>query len=166
MNELSELSARITTLENTEAIKKLKAKYFRCLDNKSWDELAECFAEDATTAYTDGQYRLKGKDQIMEFLKAGLGRFTFFGFHQAHHPEIEVLTEAIAKGVWSAHYYMIDTDNDKNLHCGAFYQDEFAKIEGKWKIQHIGYTQIFQESWDRNGIQGLSLSAVKDFSSL
>lgn len=163
MNEFTELSARIAALEDTEAIKKLKAKYFRCLDNKSWDELAECFAEDATTAYTDGQYRLKGKEQIMNFLQTGLGRNTYFGFHQAHHPEIELLTETTAKGVWSAHYYMIDTESNKNLHCGAFYYDEFAKIDKTWKIQHIGYTQIFQESWDRTEIQGLTLSAVKDF---
>jgi hypothetical protein len=37
-------------LEEIEAIKQLKYRYFRCLDSKRWAELAECFAPDATSS--------------------------------------------------------------------------------------------------------------------
>jgi len=60
MADLAELEARIRRLEDIEAIRRLKYKYFRCLDSKLWDEFAECFTEDATTSYSDGQYRPQG----------------------------------------------------------------------------------------------------------
>jgi bile-acid 7alpha-dehydratase len=165
MAEIQEFEARLTVLEDTEAIKKLKAKYFRCLDGKLWDELAECFTENATTSYADGQYCLQGKNQIMEFLRAGLGRVSFFGFHQGHHPEVEITSSTTAKGVWSAHYYMIDSEARKTMHCGCFYYDDFAKENGRWKISSTGYTRIFEETWDRNEGKGLKLLSIKDFSS-
>ena len=41
--------------QELEAIKRLKYRYFRCLDLKRWDELKECFVEDATSAYGGGE---------------------------------------------------------------------------------------------------------------
>ena len=151
MTDITELEKKIHRLEDIDAIKQLKAKYFRCLDSKLWDELAECFTEDVTTDYTDGLYRFEGKDAVMNFLKGGLGRPTFFGFHQGHHPEIEITGKTTARGVWSSHYYMIDTEASKTMQCGAFYRDEFVKQNGQWKIKATGYTSIFEENWDREG---------------
>ena len=165
MNETEDISTRLTMLEDIEALKKLKARYFRCLDKKLWDELSDCFTDDATTAYTDGQLRLEGKQAIMDFLRSAMGRYTFFGFHQAHHPEIDILNNHMAKGIWSAHYYMIDTEYNRTLQCGAFYYDEFEKSNGIWKIKHIGYNRIFEEQWNREQIGGLSITSVMDFAS-
>ena len=38
-----------------EAIKALKYKYMRSIDQKLWDTMRECFTEDATTAYSGGR---------------------------------------------------------------------------------------------------------------
>ena len=56
-----------------EAIKQLKYKYFRCLDSKAWDELAETLLDDATAAYDSGKYSYEGKPAILEFLSSSLG---------------------------------------------------------------------------------------------
>ena len=48
-----------------EAIKRLKYKYLRCLDQKLWDELAECFVENATSSYSGGKYSYEGRDAIL-----------------------------------------------------------------------------------------------------
>ena len=45
MADLAELEARIRLQEDMEHIRMLKAKYWRCLDRKLWDELTEVFAE-------------------------------------------------------------------------------------------------------------------------
>ena len=45
MTELEELKARVRILEDIESIRRLRNKYFRCLDGKLWDEIAECFTE-------------------------------------------------------------------------------------------------------------------------
>ena len=48
-------SRAMDDLHEIEAIKRLKYRYMRCLDQKRWAELAECFTEDATTAYGGGK---------------------------------------------------------------------------------------------------------------
>ena len=51
MAELADLETQIRVLGDIEAIKKLKAKYWRCIDKKLWDELEDCFVEDAVADY-------------------------------------------------------------------------------------------------------------------
>jgi len=55
----------MTDLHELEAIKRLKYKYMRCLDQKRWEEMAECFTEDATAAYSGGKYSFQGKKAIL-----------------------------------------------------------------------------------------------------
>ena len=146
------------SLQDIESIKALKHKYFRCLDSKLWDDLAECFAEDAVTSFTDGAFQLQGRKSIMQFLRAGLGRDTFFGIHHGHHPEIEVINANSATGIWAARFYMIDTQGNTGMHSGAIYYDEYVKVDGEWKISSTGYQSIFEETWDRGGIPSLELT--------
>jgi hypothetical protein len=62
MAEPAEMEKRIRVLEEIEAIKKLKAKYFRCVDKKLWDEMEELWVEDAVADYgMKGDYGLPEK---------------------------------------------------------------------------------------------------------
>ena len=164
MADLTDLEARIKRLEDIEAtkgdieaIKRVKYKYFRCLDSKLWDELAECFTEDATTNYRDGKWVCQGVDQIVQFLKRL--RYTRLSVHQGHHPEIEVTSDTSAKGVWSFNDYVIDSQANTSLRGAGFYYDEYVKVNGEWKIKLTGYTRTFEETWDRGETKSLKLTA-------
>ena len=74
MTDLSELEKRIRVIEDIEAIKKLKAKYFRCVDKKLWEEMETVLTEDAVADYGMGIELLQGRKAIIEFLKKNLGR--------------------------------------------------------------------------------------------
>jgi len=65
MPDLDDLTRRIQHLEDIEAIKQLKYRYWRHLDLKQWDELAELFIPEATVCYSSGQYEFNGVEQIM-----------------------------------------------------------------------------------------------------
>jgi hypothetical protein len=160
---MADLEARIRHLEDIEAIKRLKYKYFRCLDSKLWNEMAECFAEDATTDYADGKLRFQGVAAIMQFLREAMGRDTLLSIHQGHHPEIEMTSETTAKGVWEFYDYLIDTQANISIRGAAFIYEEYAKEKGKWKIKSTGYTRIFEEVWDRGETKSLNLTARKEF---
>ncbi|NQT48536.1 MAG: nuclear transport factor 2 family protein, partial [Chloroflexi bacterium] len=106
MADPAELEARIKRLEDIEAIKqdieaikRVKYKYFRCLDSKLWDEMKECFTEDATTDYRSGTWTFQGVDAIVQFLEESLLHQN--SVHQGHHPEIEITSDTTARGVWS-----------------------------------------------------------------
>lgn len=157
MGDLAELEARIRRLEDIEAIKNLKHRYFRTLDKKLWDEFADCFTEDAKTSYHDGKYRPEGKFAIMRFIKRGMARYSFFGLHHGHHPEIELTSDTTASGTWALYNYMIDTQENKGLLIVAFYRDEYVKVDGEWKISFTSYDRVFEESWERGDTPSLDL---------
>ena len=118
------LERRIAVSEDIEAIKRLKHKYFRCLDAKLWDELAQCFTEDATTSYTDGKYSFHGVEAIIGFLKKSLGATTVLGMHQGHQPEIDITSETTANGIWTSEAGLIITDRNVSTREVNFYHDE------------------------------------------
>jgi len=89
MTELEELRTRIRVLEDIESIRHLRNKYFRCLDGKQWDEIAECFTEDVKTSYFNGEIKVDGREAVVNFFRVGLTD-VLLAMHHGHHPEIEV----------------------------------------------------------------------------
>jgi len=145
--------------QELEAIKRLKYKYLRCLDQKRWSELAECFTEDATSAYSGGKYSFEGRGAIMEFLESAMGRDSFLSSHTVHHPEIEFTSETAATGIWALHDTVIETSANIIIRGAAFYEDEYVKVDGEWKIKSTGYERIYEETLSRSDIPSLKLTA-------
>ncbi len=159
MASLAELEARIQSLEDIEAIKRLKYKYLRCLDTKQWDEMGTTFAPDATTAYSDGELKFSGRDAIIRFLKdsALAGPSGMIGVHHVHHPEIELTSPTTGKGKWALYNYLLHKTEQTGLRICAYYHDEYVKIGGQWLIKSTGYQRIFEESWNRKETPSLTL---------
>ena len=84
----------VQRLVELEAIKRLKYRYLRCLDQKRWDELEGCLADDATASYGGGSVVLSGRAGIMEFLRSRMGATTMLTSHRCHHPEIDIALAA------------------------------------------------------------------------
>jgi hypothetical protein len=148
----------VSDLQEIEAIKQLKYRYFRSLDTKSWDEMADCFVEDATSAYDEGRYAFEGRDAILGFLKDALGRASVVTMHHGHHPEITLTGPTTATGIWYLEDLVIDTERNSMLHGAAFYRDEYVKEEGAWKLRSTGYRRTWEEVADRNDMPSLKLT--------
>ncbi len=130
----------------------------RCIDEKLWDEMKECFVQDATCAYGGGKYSFSGRDEIMKFLIESMDRKTFLSSHRVHHPEIEFTSDTTATGIWALEDYVIDEENEITIRGAAFYRDKYVKVNGKWKIIHIGYTRTFEEIESRKGNERLQIT--------
>jgi hypothetical protein len=158
MADRTDLEARIQALEDLEAIRQLKYRYFRCLDLKLWDEMRECFTPDATVEYGDGQYRFQGVDAILDFLVRSLGNESgSLGSHQGHQPEIELTGPTTARGVWALDNYLFQPARQRALRIAAFYRDEYVKSGGRWRIAHTGYRSLYHEEWSRADVPSLRL---------
>lgn len=140
----------MTDLQQIELIKKLKYRYMRVLDLNQWDELADCFTEDAVTDYDRGKYSFQGKKNIINFLKQYMDRPTHITQHHAHHPEIDLTSDTNAKGTWSLQDIVIDLDANTTLRGAGFYHDEYVKVNGEWKIKLTGYTRTYEELEERS----------------
>ena len=60
-------------LLDLEALKGLKARYFRLLDTKQWDEWGQVFARDAVLEVPDADVVQRGRDAIVASVSAALG---------------------------------------------------------------------------------------------
>jgi hypothetical protein len=142
-----------------EALKRLKYKYLRCLDQKLWDEMVECFTPDAVAAYSGGKYSYEGRDAILAFLKKSMGAETFLSSHRCHHPEIELTGSDTATAVWALEDVVIEEKWGITIRGAAFYRDEYVKRDGAWKIARTGYKRTYEEIQSRKDVPGLRLTA-------
>jgi len=134
----------MSKLDEIEAIKQVKYRYFRALDCKQWEALGETLSEDATTAYDSGKYSFQGRTAILGFLRDALGSRRVISLHHGHHPEIELTGESTARGTWYLEDTVFFLDANLVLHGAGFYNDEYVKIADAWKIRSTGYERTFE----------------------
>jgi len=132
----------IQRLIEIEAIKRLKAKYQRCVDTKDYDSLSECFSEDASAEYDGGKYSFSPRSAIVEFLRSSMRDLVTI--HQVHTPEIDVHSESSASAIWYLQDIVIAEKDGMSQMGAGFYRDEYVKQAGEWRIRKTGYERTFE----------------------
>ena len=145
-------------LQNIEAIKRLKYKYMRCLDRKLWDEMAECFTEDATAAYSGGKYSFTGREELLAFFRESMGSDKVLSSHRVHHPEIDFTSDTSAVGKWALEDVYINEEMGVTVRGAAYYEDHYVKVGDTWKIQHTGYERAYEEMESRKEMTWLTIT--------
>jgi hypothetical protein len=146
-------------LVEIELIKRLKYAYARCIDTKNWAELETLFTEDAVASYSGGKYHHEGRDDIMQWLVNAMGRETFLSAHRMSHPEIDLTGPDTATGTWALVDVVIDLQWDITIRGASFYEDEYRKVDGEWKIARTAYKRSYEELQPRGNVPGLTLTA-------
>jgi hypothetical protein len=141
MAKLNDLETRIRVLEDIEAIRKLKSKYWRCVDRKLWDKLAECFTEDMVLSIFSTSY--EGRNESVQFLKDGMPQG--IAAHHGHQAEIEITSELTARATWVLHELVVDMQPGMNFTGFGYYEDEYVKKDGDWKIKSSKIVYDFTE---------------------
>jgi hypothetical protein len=141
MVELDDLAKRIATLEDIESIKRLKAKYWRCMDNKLWEELASCFVEDGSLTDEASNSQFRGRQGIAQGVGKALA--DTITMHQGHNADIEMASETTAMGRWVLHDRILFLDTSTFFRGYGFYEDEYVKENGQWKIKSVRITRQF-----------------------
>ena len=125
----------VQELLDIEHIKRLKYKYFRSIDMAQSDDVKSCFTEDATAYFKGGSYEidLKNRDEIVAFMAEAFHP-NAIAMHQGHHPEIDVLSETEAEGLWYLHDIFINLNDNTTLRGSALYKDTYKKVE--WGLEN------------------------------
>jgi uncharacterized protein (TIGR02246 family) len=127
-------------MDDLEAIKQLKARYFRSMDTKDWAGMREVFTDDAiidTTA--SGGSRIAGADAFMEFLRATLQEVVTV--HHGHMPEIELTSPTTARGIW-AMQDVLKWPNGMELRGYGHYHETYQLTEAGWRIKTSKLTRL------------------------
>ena len=123
-----------------EAIKQLKARYFRTMDSKDWDAMRRVFADDFVMDSTEsGGSVVTGGDACIAFLRETIGDVVTV--HQGHTPEITLTSPTTATGIWAMED-MLRWPNGTELHGYGHYHETYAKVEGAWRIATLKLTRL------------------------
>lgn len=126
-------------MDDIEAIKQLKARYFRLMDTKDWDAFASVFAEDATMRNSpDPKEVFEGRSDIVAKVSAALSDAVTV--HHGHMPEIVLTSETTARGIWAMDDY-VDLPQ-LVLHGWGHYHEEYVKRDGEWQILTSRLTRL------------------------
>ena len=136
----------ITRLLAIEAIKQLKARYFRCVDGKDWAGFAGVFAHDVHFDITDDVPGcvLHDPAAIVELTRQGLAGCV--SVHHGHCPEITIHDADHASGIWAMEDMLRWNEGSgspvRALHGYGHYIETYRRIDGEWRIQTLKLARL------------------------
>ena len=124
-----------------EAIKQLKARYFRTLDTKDWAAMRQVFTDDVVmdTSASPGGTVVAGADEFMVFLRGVIGDVATV--HHGHTPEIELTSETTARGTWAMED-MLRWPDGRQMHGYGHYHETYERAGGAWRIRTSTLTRL------------------------
>jgi hypothetical protein len=132
-----------------EAIRQLKGRYCRLLDEKKMDEWREVFTPDALMIVPEGirdPQEIYGAKAIVEFV-GGLLQGTVC-VHHIHGAEIEILSDNEATGIWAIDDTVLWPSEGptpfglKRIHIAGHYRDKFRRTDEGWRLSESRVTQV------------------------
>jgi len=126
----------VQRLVDIEAIKQLKARYFRFMDQKRWDEWAMVFTDDVHMVVPEGEVDTTGRDEVVANLRVILQEVVTV--HHGHMPEIEITGPDTATGTWAMEDNLefpgADGGASLRLHGFGHYTETYRRTDDGWQI--------------------------------
>jgi uncharacterized protein (TIGR02246 family) len=130
-------------VDDIEAIRQLKARYFRTMDTKDWDAMRTLFADGVVVDTTEsGGPAITGADEFVAFLRDTLA--DAITTHHGHMPEIEVTSETTATGIWALHD-VIKWPGGTRMEGSGHYHENYEKVAGEWRIASSRLTRLYMD---------------------
>lgn len=128
-----------------EEIKKLKARYFRCIDTKDWDGLGRVFTTGAVLD-TSEEHRhsdpMRGRDEIVKRIRTAIEDVETV--HHGHMPEIEIVSADQAQGTWAMEDELRWPEGSpiRQMHGYGHYHETYERTGGVWRIASSRLTRL------------------------
>ncbi len=139
-----------------EAIRRLKARYFRFVDTKQWDRWGEVFTPDAVLDVPLlRDTPLRGRTEILAAVRRNLNEL--FTIHHGHMPEIEIRGRDRARGIWPMYDLLLRGSRASEGGSGSafppryegygHYVEDYAKgNDGEWRIARTQLRRLHLET--------------------
>jgi uncharacterized protein (TIGR02246 family) len=131
--------------QDLDAIHRLKARYFRCLDTKDWAGFADVFTEDASMqSGPAGQPPVVGRAAIADFVSASVA--SFVTVHHGHMPEIAFAGRDAASGIWAMFDQLRGPGGFRMDGWGHYHETYRRCADDRWRIASTRLTRLRVES--------------------
>ena len=123
-------------LWDIEQIKQLKARYFRFLDTKDWAGFRDLFTEDCVHHLPEeSEVRTQNNEEYLASVRVILDKG--ITTHHGHMPEIALLSDTEAEGIWAMFDYVQVDGPDGRIDIQGYghYLETYRKCpDGRWRI--------------------------------
>jgi SnoaL-like domain len=152
-----DLAKRVERLEAIEAIRQLKARYFNACDAQDPESASQCFAAGDVLIDMGHIGVFRNREEFAALYRAAGCHDYILDLHQGANPEIEIIDDSHARAVWSLNYRNINTRERTVTFLSVLYRDEYAKIDGEWKIVtcRVEYKTALHLSYATGALQAL-----------
>lgn len=141
-----------------EEIRRLKARYFRCVDTRDWDGLAGVFTHDVVFDRTAGSsvfdpwtgawnpplaadpILVEGLEAVLAMVRRAVDGLTTV--HHGHMPEIEIHGEQRATGRWAMSDELRDQQGNLKLAGRGHYHEAYRNDGDGWRIAWCKLTRL------------------------
>jgi hypothetical protein len=127
-----DFDARLTKLEDIEAIRRLKFNYTWFLDHKMWDDFKNLMADDMIFV---GTGRELSKNEWVDVVSECLTNLVTS--HQLHQSLIDITSSTTANGVWCLRDDLDNAERGTKFKWRAYYIENYVKVGGEWKFKKI-----------------------------
>jgi hypothetical protein len=131
-------------MDDIEAIKQLKARYFRCMDTKAWDDMEQVFAPDVSIDMErEGGGMHSDRGSFMTMLRSAIGEVVTV--HHGHTPEITLTSGTTATGIWAMedHLWFPEGSPLQHVHGYGHYHESYEKgPDDVWRIKAMTLTRL------------------------
>jgi hypothetical protein len=135
-------------LADIEAIRQLKARYFRHIDCREWDDFEALFTPDATLDGGNGTRH--GAHEIRATVESRLDGVETV--HHGHTPEITIGRDGTAEGIWAMEDRLVWTGQSAERgepvgYTGAgHYRERYVRgDDGAWRIASVRLTRLMTQ---------------------
>jgi uncharacterized protein (TIGR02246 family) len=144
-----------TAMDDINAIMRLKARYFRCMDSKDWASWSQVFADNATLLVDmapttwggapESGPLVEGRQNIVAYVRAAIEDCVTV--HHGHMPEIDVISPTTAIGIWAMDD-IVEWPKQRIMKGHGHYHESYQKDpDGEWRIASLHLTRL-RVQWD------------------
>ena len=128
------------------SIQKIMSSYCRFVDTKNWKELQALFSENASMIFRDAQgnilYDFDNPALLVRSAGDAIGKAVTL--HHLHNPEIDLLNDSEAEGVWAMEdrFYLPANAPHPFFHGAGYYHVRFMFTADHWLINELELVRL------------------------
>ncbi len=163
------IEQRLTRLEDIEAIKQLKYRYFNACDRKDSEVMRDCMADGEIHIDYGALGTFNHRDKMIDLFLSLASGDHIIDLHHGQNPEITIESGTTARAVWALYFFQINTETQQLTQLGGHYEDTYIKQGGVWRMNstiysvHSSYIATTVDIEDAKQVKALFAGCRPDF---